>query len=280
MTTTPSLAPARPALGDCCPACGAPLDVRTLELPMGLGPSTYVLECPCEIARRDAAAHHAQAEAAAARRHARLARCGIPARYAAATLAAADATAPGRTAILAACRAFVTAGVAAGRGLTLLGAPGTGKTYLAAAVTRALIERDVDAVLVSVPQLLLLGRSRAPEAATAFDDALDRARGCAHLWLDDVGRERPTEWAREVLALVLDGRYAAGRATSLASHLAPSLLHARLGETLARRVVETTTLHWCPGLARPVTGPSRSPDDRRPSPARPTPTLAISPEVR
>jgi DNA replication protein DnaC len=250
MSPAPAPEPIRPAPGDRCPACGTPLDVRTLNFPLGLGPRTFAIECPCARAAREAAAHEAERAAAALRRRVRLAACGIPARFARATLTAADRTAPGRAPLLAACQALVTTGAPAGRGLVLLGDPGTGKTYLAAAVTRALIDRDLDAVFVSLPQLVLGGRARAPEAAAAFDAALDRARTCAHLWLDDVGRERPTEWARAVLALLLDGRYAAGLATSVAAALSPRALQARLGPALARRVAETTTTHWCPGAAR------------------------------
>jgi DNA replication protein DnaC len=246
----PAPEPARPAPGDRCAACGTPLDVRTLDFPLGLGPRTFALECPCARAAREAATHEAERAAAALRRRVRLAASGIPARFAGATLAAADGTAPGRATLLAACRALVASDAQAGRGLVLLGDPGTGKTYLAAAVTRALIDRDVDAVFVSLPQLVLGGRARAPEAASAFDVVLDRARTCAHLWLDDVGRERPTDWARAVLALLLDGRYAAGLATSLAAALSPRALQARLGAALARRVAETTTIHWCPGETR------------------------------
>jgi DNA replication protein DnaC len=255
MSPTPECGSARPAPGDRCPACGAPLDVRTLDFPLGLGPRTFAIECPCARAAREAAAREVERAAAALRRRVRLAACGIPARFAGATLAAADRTAPGRAALLAACRALVETGAPAGRGLVLHGDPGTGKTYLAAAVTRALIDRDVDAVFVSLPQLVLGGRARAPEAAGAFDAALDRARTCAHLWLDDVGRERPTEWARAILALLLDGRYAAGLATSLTTTLTPQALRTHLGAALARRVAETTTVHGCPGEARPPKPP-------------------------
>ena len=39
-----------------------------------------------------------------------------------------------------------------------------------------------------------------------FDQMLDLLCGCEHLVLDDLGRERPTEWAQETLYLLVNAR--------------------------------------------------------------------------
>ena len=44
---------------------------------------------------------------------------------------------------------------------------------------------------------------------------LEALSGCAHLVLDDLGRERQTEWVQETLYLVLNARYEHGHATTI-----------------------------------------------------------------
>jgi DNA replication protein DnaC len=139
--------------------------------------------------------------------------------------------------------------------LSLAGPAGTGKTHLAVAVTRALIDRGVSALVANVPMLLLTFRGTfSGDRPERFEQMLDLLCRCEHLVLDDLGRERPTEWAQETLYLVVNARYQECLATSLTTNLSPVELRARLGEPILDRLAETNRAYWCqwPSHRRPA----------------------------
>jgi DNA replication protein DnaC len=114
------------------------------------------------------------------------------------------------------------------------------------AVTRALIDRAVSAVIVNVPMLLLAFRGTfSSDRPQRFDAMLELLCQCEHLVLDDLGRERPTEWAQETLYLLVNARYQECLATSLTTNLSPPELQARLGEPILDRLAETNRAYWC-----------------------------------
>jgi len=228
-----------------CGRCGAWVDAFTLELPMGLGPRTFAGECPCERERRAAEARERAGAAHRERLRALLRQSGIGRRHEAASFES-FATSPATAAVVEVCRGFVAAFPQGGRGLSLSGPAGTGKTHLAVAITRALIDRGVSAVIVNVPMLLLTFRGTfSGDRPERFDQMLDLLCRCEHLVLDDLGRERPTEWAQETLYLVVNARYQECLATSVTTNLSPVELRARLGEPILDRLAETNQAYWC-----------------------------------
>ena len=110
----------------------------------------------------------------------------------------------------------------------------------------ALIGRGVAAVIVNVPLLLVTFRGTfRGEHPERFDQLLDLLCRCDHLTLDDLGRERTTEWVQETLYLVVNARYEECLATTITTNLSPDELRARLGEPVLDRLVETNTAYWC-----------------------------------
>lgn len=103
--------------------------------------------------------------------------------------------------------------------LILFGSIGAGKSGLAAAMVRELCDRTVAKyppleIPHTPPALFVLWRDvladmRAAFASGEYDPALlsERARTVPVLVLDDLGAERPTDWAREELATLIQARY-------------------------------------------------------------------------
>jgi DNA replication protein DnaC len=113
--------------------------------------------------------------------------------------------------------------------LYIFGPVGSGKSGLALALLRADVERSPwnDVRFVNVRQLLA-GLRRSYEAGSEADPT----KGLAEAWLvclDDVGAERPTGWARETLATLIEARYVADLPTIVTTNYAPSELAKRLG---------------------------------------------------
>lgn len=121
-----------------------------------------------------------------------------------------------------------------GQGLVLCGPRGTGKTHLAAAMALTRLREGRLAVFVCVPDLLddMRGdgrRSDDPEGER--EGALCVARSAPFLVLDDLGRQRTTEWAGERLYMLINYRYSHDLQTVVTTNAdGPRDLAASMGE--------------------------------------------------
>lgn len=188
------------------------------------------------------------------RRH--LARAGVPPRYIGCRF---DTFTPraGTQRAMQAAREVVDGGRA---GLVLCGPAGGGKTHLAVAMladrlsrwldtwpTEA-VEDEVDGYtvvrrrpelevrLVSVPSFLDALRSRIRFADVT--DPLPDLVGADLLVLDDLGREKVTDWASERLYVLVNERYSALRPTVVTSNYGPDILADRGYDAIVSRLVE------------------------------------------
>jgi DNA replication protein DnaC len=240
-TTTAPIPEGAPA----CEQCGRPLEPLTVDLPLRLGSRTWFGECACAEARREAQARERQLEEHRARVRRLLGQSGIGLRHREASFENFVVT-PATGPLASACCTFAERFPDDGAGLTLAGPPGTGKTHLGVAITRRLIDHGHAAVIVNVPQLLLTARGTfAHERPQRFDDLLQLLTTCDHLTLDDLGRERQTEWAQETLYLILNARYEDRRATTITTNLDLEALRRRIGEPVLDRLAETNRAYWC-----------------------------------
>lgn len=122
--------------------------------------------------------------------------------------------------------------------LILSGAVGAGKTGLAWLIVRELCERRQDAMLVNLRNLLA-DMKHAMRTNTPSDIA-DRASRVSVLALDDLGAERPTAWALDELATIVDRRYERELPTIVTSNYDLDALARRLGGdelVLGQRIV-------------------------------------------
>lgn len=138
-----------------------------------------------------------------------------------------------------------------GRGAYLWGEPGTGKTHAAACAVRMYCSRGMRARLVTAKRLL-------DEVRDGYGGgdrgALARAERVPLLALDDLGAERPTEWAVETLSSLIDARTAAGLPTVVTSNYRIGQVRDLWGGMAGKRVASRLA-----GACEPieVTGPDR-----------------------
>jgi DNA replication protein DnaC len=94
------------------------------------------------------------------------------------------------------------------KGLCLIGPHGIGKTHLAVAALRAALARGNQGLFYEVSDLLRLIRSTYnPVIKTAEMDILQPLVSVQLLVLDDVGKEKTSEWVEETMTFIVNSRY-------------------------------------------------------------------------
>lgn len=108
-----------------------------------------------------------------------------------------------------------------GRGLILYGGTGTGKTFLACCIANLLIDKGYTVLVKNFSTI-------SNELLSTWDkgEYMDRLNGVGLLVLDDFSIERGTEYMRETVYNVIDGRYKAGRPVIVTTNLTAEQLKA------------------------------------------------------
>lgn len=130
------------------------------------------------------------------------------------------------------------------KNLVLSGPVGCGKTGLAWLIVKTLCEVGVEARLVNFRLLLQQLREAMDDPSSSHATAATKARFVPVLALDDLGAERPTDWAREQLTTLIDARYEHGRPTIVTTNYAVGDLARRLGHddpVVGQRIVSRLT---------------------------------------
>ena len=125
-----------------------------------------------------------------------------------------------------------------GESMLISGAPGNGKSHLAAAIVNELVPRGVAAVFANVPELL--GRLRRTYNGSGENESrLLRALVDADLLvLDDLGAQKWSEWSEEMIYYLVNTRYNAKLPLVITTNATTSQLAESIGPRSLSRLDE------------------------------------------
>lgn len=127
-------------------------------------------------------------------------------------------------------------------GLYLHGDPGVGKTHIACALAKEIIEKGYSVKFFNTGKFLETLRGEFdkpsnPEEVGFFKEIMD-FKGV--LILDDIGSEKVSDWARERIYLILNDRYENMLPTIFTSNCDLEILSVRIGDRVASRIAGMT----------------------------------------
>ena len=140
------------------------------------------------------------------------------------------------------CREFVIRYKPNIKGLRLWGNYGTGKTHLITAIINNLLMKNVPCMFVVVPELLEYLRQgiKNEETAQTATELISMAKKVDVLVLDDLGAEKPSNWVKEQLFILINARYENQLTTLITTNLSTAELVEQIGQRIVSRVVEMT----------------------------------------
>lgn len=102
-----------------------------------------------------------------------------------------------------------------GTGLLLYGDTGTGKSYAAACIANALIDKGYKAIMTNIPRIV----NRLQASFEGRNEYLDELANIPLLIIDDLKAERQTEYVMETTFSIIDSRYNTGLPMIITSNL-------------------------------------------------------------
>jgi DNA replication protein DnaC len=132
--------------------------------------------------------------------------------------------------------------LSAGQGLIFTGTVGTGKTYLAAAITLYLLNQCRSVVFGTVTSLLGRIRQTYDEDAEETErQVIDQLINASLLVIDDLGKEKPTAWVEQMLYEIINARYEANKPLIITTNTSLKEIEDRYentGPAVVSRIIE------------------------------------------
>ncbi len=105
------------------------------------------------------------------------------------------------------------------KGLLFMGPSGVGKTHLAVAAAKELIQRGHAGLFCDYRELLKeIQASYNPASESTEMRILEPIRTVEILVLDDLGANKPSDWVRDIVGIVLNARYNENRTTIITTN--------------------------------------------------------------
>ena len=108
------------------------------------------------------------------------------------------------------------------KGLLLYGTVGTGKTYIAACIANALIDRGYTCLVTNFARLTNTISSMRSDK----QEYIDSLNGFSLIVIDDLSSERDTEYMNEIVMNIIDARYRSGKPLIATTNLTSEELNA------------------------------------------------------
>ncbi|KHE73176.1 hypothetical protein LD39_00910 [Halobacillus sp. BBL2006] len=132
-----------------------------------------------------------------------------------------------------------------GRSFGILGSYGTGKTHLLGAITNELSRKGVQAVFINTTEFFDTLRESfekdengKPISSTRASEYIEMVKTCEHLSLDDVGKEKPTDYVLDVFYRIVNYRYENLLPTNFTTNASLEEMENQMGGATYRRLVE------------------------------------------
>lgn len=122
-----------------------------------------------------------------------------------------------------------------GQGLLFIGTPGTGKTHLAAAITNYIISA------FGIPVKFGSFISILDDVKKSFktdEEVIEKLLKVPLLVIDDLGKERQTEWSNSILYQVINGRYENYLPVTITTNASMRTLEENIGQATISRLIE------------------------------------------
>lgn len=117
------------------------------------------------------------------------------------------------------------------KGFCMIGSVGIGKTMLSCIIARDILAKSVPVVFIPSSDLIAeLRQAQFQNDGNGMEEKIDTLSKVKALILDDIGKEKPTEWVQSVYYRLIDLRYRNNLLTGFTSNYSLEELEERLGE--------------------------------------------------
>ncbi len=116
------------------------------------------------------------------------------------------------------------------KGFCMVGSVGIGKTMLSSIIAKDMLDKGIPVVFISSTDLMAELRQAQFTEDNGIESKIDTLANAPALILDDVGKEKPTEWVQSMYYRLIDLRYRNNLLTGFTSNYYPKQLQDRLGE--------------------------------------------------
>jgi len=131
-----------------------------------------------------------------------------------------------------------------GRGLLFEGDVGSGKTFLAGAVTNALLEHGIQALFLVVPDFLDdLRATYQKQGEFSEAELMDAARKAEVLVLDDLGAHNFTEWTQNKIFSLINFRMNHGLPCVITTNIPIDEMNEVIGARTVSRIIEICKIY-------------------------------------